>query len=246
MNPQDNRLGDGQNTLGGLHLAGVFNGISNRTVSHRARIPSVYNAYIEADGLVPLGAALDVRRGVFMNRTRIESSSCNATVESRVYAHHKRRNLLVLQVSAFNVTSSAGCQLSLKSFAIDFEASPDVDFNVTHASTAKTTVVSGITKVPEVYGVVNRTRIALAFDALPSEHLAFSSGFTSRFLLVARTSIEQGSELMDAKQLAESADRMLAALRAEFPNASAASPDPLFAEHAGNTLPTYPPTHPPT
>ena len=240
MKPQNNGLGDGQRTLGGLHLAGVFNGVSNRTVSHRARLPSVYNVYIEADGLVPLGAALDVRRGVFTNRTRISSSSCNATVEHSVYAHHKRRNLLVLQLSAFNVTSSAGCQLNLKSFAIDFLDSPDVDFNVTSRNSSTqattvapgaTTVASGVTRVPEVYGVVNRTRLALVFDSLPSANLTFSSDFKSRFLLVARTSIEQGSEFMTANQLAKSATRLLADVRTEFPNASL-SPDPLFVEHA--------------
>jgi hypothetical protein len=39
-------LGDRQNHLGGLHLGGVFNGISNKTVSHRARIPSVHNIQV--------------------------------------------------------------------------------------------------------------------------------------------------------------------------------------------------------
>ena len=39
---------DSQKTLGGLHMAGVFNGLSNYTPSHRARLPSVHNVYVSA------------------------------------------------------------------------------------------------------------------------------------------------------------------------------------------------------
>jgi hypothetical protein len=42
------RFGDGQTTLGGLHIGGVFNGLSNYTVSHRARLPAIHNVYVAA------------------------------------------------------------------------------------------------------------------------------------------------------------------------------------------------------
>ena len=41
-------LGDAQSTLGGLHIGGVFNGLSNSTPSHRARLPSIHNVYVES------------------------------------------------------------------------------------------------------------------------------------------------------------------------------------------------------
>ena len=67
-------------------MAGVFNGVSNRTVSHRARIPSVFNVHVRAQGLRFIGAALDLRNATFSNRTLLNISGvCSARLEHSVY-----------------------------------------------------------------------------------------------------------------------------------------------------------------
>jgi hypothetical protein len=50
-NTDSKHLGDGQTHLGGLHMAGVFNGIVAKTVAHRARLPSVFNVQAAAASL---------------------------------------------------------------------------------------------------------------------------------------------------------------------------------------------------
>ena len=83
------RLGDSQTTLGGLHLAGVFNGVSNVTVSHRARIPAVFNHHVRSPGLRSIGAALDLRGGVLRNRTALLLPGiCTASLEHRACGHN--------------------------------------------------------------------------------------------------------------------------------------------------------------
>ena len=108
------RLGDTQATLGGLHMAGVFSGTSNNTVSHRARIPSVLNVQVGGDGLTAVGAGLDLRGAMLMNRTLLNVSGvCTAELEHRVYAHRSRMNLCVGCVALPSCTRCRGTGCSV-------------------------------------------------------------------------------------------------------------------------------------
>ena len=61
---------------GTMYLAGVFNGLSNSTPSHRAAIPSPANIHLPPRGMRFTGAALDLRNGAFYNRTVCVTGSC--------------------------------------------------------------------------------------------------------------------------------------------------------------------------
>lgn len=64
-----------------MYMGGVFNGLSNYTPSHRAAIPSTVNTVLPVDAspagaAVFAGAALDLRRAAFYNRTQFTVGPC--------------------------------------------------------------------------------------------------------------------------------------------------------------------------
>lgn len=188
-------LHDPATSLGGLFMAGVFNGIGNSTPSHRARLAAVHNNYLalpsdaaSSDMLFYIGSALDLRRGMFLNRTALYTSTCTAFVEQRWYAHRANYDLLVHEVEVLNVTGQ-GCNVSLQPW---FEAWSEVeDFNLTLSAGPAPTTVQGCTTLPEVPGIVNVTCVGLVYDPLPpSLDLAVSPTTVHRFLLVAHSSVE--------------------------------------------------------
>lgn len=73
------------NDFGSFYLAGVFNGVGNVTPSHRAAIPDAGDVRLRTGE--PLGAALDLRGGAFLNRTLVHESACdNVQIQQRTYA----------------------------------------------------------------------------------------------------------------------------------------------------------------
>jgi len=87
-----------------MYAAGVFNGVSNVTPSHRAAIPTPWMLQIlPKPGSVVQGAALDLRRGVFLNRTAFAPGTpgClgGGVVEQRFLASSCHLDLLLWQVS---------------------------------------------------------------------------------------------------------------------------------------------------
>jgi hypothetical protein len=157
LRSEDKTLGDGQTHLGGLHMAGVFNGIVAETVAHRARLPSVFNVQAaapdsvgashrdsleDANALSHLslqGAALDLEQAVFLNRTTLEVQGvCEVRVEQRIYAHQVHRSLLVHEL-ILNATMSsktgdadataAACLLQLDQPESEWQ-SPDFSFTL--------------------------------------------------------------------------------------------------------------------
>ena len=101
--PTHHLLGDSQKTLGGLHIAGVFSGLSNYTPSHRARLPSIHNVYVAAaapDHAEFKEQALHIHGGVWYNRTMLHTAACSTVVEQRMYCHRTRRNVMVLELQA--------------------------------------------------------------------------------------------------------------------------------------------------
>ena len=236
-------LRDGQNTLGGLHLAGVFNGISNVTVSHRARIPSLFNVEVQAAAVAAnssngttllsiIGAALDLRHGKFSNRTALKVSGvCSAIIEHTVYAHRGRMNVMVMELKISNLKvlllrgeSSSACAITLSSYEdVTFETTPDLSFNTTttmmmhgddDAEPQKSTsTAAGRTNVAEVKNYVNRTSVGLAWDAVPKRVVLTANG-TTRWLAVARSSIEEELVGQDPAHVAAAAASMLEQVRA--------------------------------
>ena len=127
-------LGDGQTFLGGMHMAGVFNGIAAETVSHRARLPAVQNVQVSASSAANstvnlVGAAVDMERAVFLNRSVVVSPACEVQVEQRIYAHQTYRNLVVheLLLNHSVTESELSCVISLNHLDATWD-SPDFNY----------------------------------------------------------------------------------------------------------------------
>ena len=111
------------NDYGSFYLAGVFSGVGNSTpiASHRAAIPDVVDvriARMQGGAYSPLGAALDLRRGAWLNRTRVDAPGCRgAEVQHTAYAHRAERSLFVVELRAWappgGVWPAGGCTLAL-------------------------------------------------------------------------------------------------------------------------------------
>ena len=93
-----------------MYLAGVYDGYSNKTPSHRAAIPSPWNLWInknqfgDGNSTRVVGAALDIARGGFLNRTVVDSSECpGVTLEQRFFAHQTFKDLMVAEVRSRSV-----------------------------------------------------------------------------------------------------------------------------------------------
>ena len=184
-------------------MAGVFNGISNVTVSHRARIPSIFNVEVQAvaatnGALSIIGAALNLRHGKFSNRTALHVPNvCSALIEHTVYAHRSRMNVMVMELKVFNLVvlgkNSSSCAITFSSYeTVTFDTTPDLQFNTTthqDSTGAKITTAAGRTNVAEVENYVNRTSVGIAWDTVP-ERVVLTDNGTLRWLAVARSSIE--------------------------------------------------------
>ena len=130
-------------------MGGVFNGLSNYTPSHRARLPAIHNVYVEGAAASTMRAAggsrsrrdtnngsgvqlaeqaLDIRQAIFRNRTVV----CNGLVlEQRMYVHRQRRSIMVLEFELLGANNSnyaavaSNCTFSVASRAIGFAEAND-------------------------------------------------------------------------------------------------------------------------
>jgi len=240
---------DQQRTLGGLHIAGVFSGLSNYTVSHRARLPSIHNVYVAAASTTPshvdtpssgsggdvqfIEQALDVRRGVFMNRTRVRGTDgCELVLEQRIYCHRVRRSIMVLEFQAIDSGesssrgagsgalgspshASAPCTATIRlqhREEVNANGTTDVAFTRFEQAGAHdaTTIITGKTRIPELYGSAP-TAVSLAFDTVPNS-LEVSTAVPStiyRFVAAVHTDLEG----IAPQELAAAAVSTLAAAR---------------------------------
>ena len=220
-------LQDSQKTLGGLHIAGVFNGLSNYTPSHRARLPSIHNVYVAA--AAPghaefLDQALHLHGGVWYNRTMFHTAACSAIVEQRMYCHRTRRNVMVLELQALpaDQTETGACTVPVVLHhreELTAAGTPDVIFTSVEQNAAAVSTVSGVTRIPELYGAAP-TALAMAYDTVPRNLTLTVGGAVRRFVAVAHSDLEG----MAAAELAPAASKTLAAAKA--------SADTLLAEHA--------------
>ena len=212
------QLGDNQKTLGGLHLAGVFNGLSNYTPSHRARLPSIHNIYVEA--AAPTRAEfvlqqLHIRGGVWYNRTLVHApTNCSAIVEQRMYCHRTRRNIMVLELQALPAaeTTTNQCAVSVvlqHREKVSDEGTVDVQFTQLEQGAAAVTTLTGVTRIPELYGAAP-TAVAMAYDTVPQSLELTVGGGVHRFVAAAHSDLEG----MTAAELAPAAAKTLAAAKA--------------------------------
>jgi hypothetical protein len=86
---------------GTLFVAGVYNGRTSVTPSHRAVFPA-FTAHAAAPPLTPKRYALDLEGAAFY--TRHTAPACGAAVEERIYAHLTWPNLLVQEVRDNSLT----------------------------------------------------------------------------------------------------------------------------------------------
>lgn len=103
-----------------MFMAGVYSGLYNVTPSHGAALPNPLHAMVHAaDGgaVESLGAALDLQRGVLLNRTVVIG---NVLVQTTKYAHHRARDALVVQFEA-NATVSVKLRWPGNLTSPDFE-----------------------------------------------------------------------------------------------------------------------------
>lgn len=206
-------------------MAGVFNGLSNYTPSHRARLPSIHNVFVstESPGNVQfVEQALHVRDGVWSNRTAINTESCSAIIEQRMYCHRVRRNVMVLEFQAFPAALQLqGCAVTVQlehRDNISAFGTADIVFN-SFESNETTITLSGVTRTPELYGSLP-TSIAMSFDKVPQKLSLITGGPTQRFLAAAHSDLEEG---VNVRRLAAGASRTLAAANVDA--------DSLLEEH---------------
>jgi hypothetical protein len=155
------------NDFGSFYLAGVFNGVGNVTPSHRAAIPDAGDVRLRTGE--PLGAALDLRGGAFLNRTLVHDKHCDGVqIQQRTYAHRAERSLFVVELRASAASGggtwpAAGCTLTLD-WAIG-TSSPDFNISTLNmGSTGAAAIMSLITIAAETPGAPLR-RVAMAYPA---------------------------------------------------------------------------------
>lgn len=218
MSPSN--LADNQNSLGGMFVAGVFNGISNVTVSHRAQLPSVFNVQVKlvddnVGTIYNLGAALDMQGGMFLNRSVLSMPGCNITVEQRWYAHRTRRYLMVhellVNTTKASTLSSSACAFGIQHLNSAW-SSPDFHFETLRNDSM--VVISGDTLLAEVPGVSNTTSIGVAYQPIPSRVEPDSDSLVIRNLLVVHSSLEPLLATISPSQAAETELMALATLPA--------------------------------
>ena len=222
-------VGDRQSFLGGMHMAGVFNGVAAETVSHRARMPAVQNIQVANSSskstLKLVGAAVDIRRALFLNRSVMSSTTCQVQIEQRIYAHQTYRNLVVHELvlnSSMESSMESGldCVISLNHLDPDWASTDDFTFNIM-TNTSDVVVVQGSTKLPEVTQM-NKTEVGIAYQPLPQNIVVNHSGIQRLVhLLVAHSSLEPNTGSTTPWQQAAS----------DLTHYSSKSPEALLTQH---------------
>jgi hypothetical protein len=196
------------NDFGSFYLAGVYTGVGNVTPSHRAAIPDAADVRLRTGE--PLGAALDLRGGAFLNRTLLKESACDGVqVQQRTYAHRAERSLFVveLRVSAAGgggAWPANGCSLSLD-WVVNASSAPSDFSKVTldPGPPAGAAVLSLVTAAAETPGAPLR-RVAMAFPswlaaAGGSPNVTFaSSGDVLLAAIVLRSDLDSEDPASDA------------------------------------------------
>jgi hypothetical protein len=192
-------------TAGVIHVGGIFSG--KNTGSMRAEIPGIFSLYPitaeliskhgarnEASDVAFGGSALDLKRGVFMNRTKVDGCGKGAVIEQRWYAHRAIRSLLVYELELITGSGdipSGDCTITFAS--CNGDATTITSTNTTIISTTLSGVVSSlsVTISPETQNTSFAT-VARVFEQ-PKSAMAIAAGPTNqqRFLAVLKTSLPE-------------------------------------------------------
>jgi trehalose/maltose hydrolase-like predicted phosphorylase len=244
---------------GVMYMAGMFNGHGKGT--QRAQLPGVHSLLLQtsaAQEVSSVGAALDLARGVFYNRTRVVSPSCPAAagasaaveVEQAWFAHRSRKELLVHTVTVTGAAAGANCTLLLDS--CNANPTPRKDFNLSFFRSNGSggggcggsgrgdeppSTLHGTTLAAEQPGG-ELARVAAAYEAVPAAVTLPDGGGPDgaprgrRFLAAWRSTAEA------AAQRNASAAALLALAQDSYADSAAlpfapgtAAADPLLDEH---------------
>jgi hypothetical protein len=191
-------------TAGVIHVGGIFSG--KNTGSMRAEIPGIFSLYPitaaidskdgernEASPVAFGGSALDLTRGVFTNRTKVDGCGKGAVIEQRWYAHRAIRSLLVYELELMTGSGdvpSGDCTITFAS--CNGDATTITSTNTTIISTTQEVVSSlSVTISPETQNTSLAT-VARVFKQ-PKTAMAIAAGPTNqqRFLAVLKTSLPE-------------------------------------------------------
>jgi hypothetical protein len=214
------------NDFGSFYLAGVFSGIGNVTPSHRAAIPDAADVRLRAGA--PLGAALDLRGGAFLNRTLLREAGCQGVqIQQRFYAHRAEKSLFVVELRASAAPGGGAWPAEGCALALDWAVgAPSPDFrNATlepGPPPAGAAVLSLVALAAETPGAPPR-RVAMALPAW----LASAGG------AVNATFARSGDSLLAAIVLRSDldADDPAAAAAGDWARLTALGADALLASH---------------
>ena len=233
---------------GVLYMAGMFNGESYTTPSQRAQLPGVHSVLLQSSTVQrvsAVGAALDLERGVFYNRTRVVSTACPAAagsaaeveVEQAWYAHRSIKELLVHTITATGVAPGANCTLVLSSCNADPTPRKDFDLTATRGATGGAPdALYGSTLTAEQPGA-DLMRVAAAYEAVPAAVLLSGSGGAGlrgrRFLAAWRSTGEAVAQRNASVQalLALAQDSYADAAALPYTPGTAAATDTLLGAH---------------
>eukprot|EP00854_Cymbomonas_tetramitiformis_P007744 gene7744-9210_t len=179
-----------------VYLAGIYCKTSLALIfpgSQRCRIPVPAALSVSLKGAQSAGVALDIRRGLVMERLLLNTSSA-AVITQRWYAHRSRPSLLVSEIVVNNTVSDTVLSISLDS--AHSSPSSDIDFKETTVPAAsdehsqKFLVVSGAVKHPEDGDTVKV--VAYAFTPLPTTPLQVPARTSRIFTFISsfRTTLD--------------------------------------------------------
>lgn len=182
-----------------VYIAGVFNGLSSKDPSHRARLPSPLSITVQAPGAVLIGALLDMERAVYYRRTQVDT----AVIEQRWYASQTNASVLVMemQINLGKGESSSQCYEPCRwslvwtdnkpvTFELQSNAGPlsaDIDFKlISQGSGYKQ--YQGSCNTPEFPGV-QPTGVSYVATDVPTKVTA-DSNIVLTYVMAVRTTLE--------------------------------------------------------
>lgn len=193
-----------------VFVSGVYNG-RRREPSHRARIPStaaIRWSLAESQDAVKTTYSLDVARGVFLER----SEGDGFVIEELVYAHRKRKHLVVIEIIVRNARSRA---LKINLVNSQGKKSADIVFQDVSQSNSEFPAASfGQTKA--MYGEINTTEeansdkvgVAVAWTTVPeSIDIEARTNRTFYFITAIVTSLDTVDYLRSALDFHQEATR---------------------------------------
>jgi hypothetical protein len=173
-----------------MFVSGIFNNATT-SPSHRARIPAMYAASI-SNVLQPLGALIDVQKGIYSRRGTLEG---NASYEMRWYAHRTKRSLFILEIDILpSPNTDSPVTLSVEN--IVFFESEDFSFKSTEPipdAGPGAVYICGVTTISET-PEDSTHEVCIAMDSLPSTLSSNASSDTKlAFIAAIRTSLDVSS-----------------------------------------------------